>query len=195
MPGELLRYAGEECHLPRVARVDDRYGVSDGGVAVGDKSTDLWAGWVAGRVVALSPPLLRAAGDHVAGAGVQMRFDGGDLVRGLALMAGVWACYGTCLWVLLPVACSEPRDVLTAVATFALAHVAGVLMVLAPAGLGAREAVLVVLLAPSVGVPAAAAAALLARLTHSVADFVLAAGAAGSVRGSRSREVVGVHDH
>ena len=214
VPGSVWSFAaqaqlGRRCGVPPRSRVAASAlflvmhavsGLVLGGVlvATGAIRTNLDGGWwllSAAGVIALSPPLLRAAGDHVAGAGVQMRLDGGDLVRGLALMAGVWACYGTCLWVLLPVARSEPRDVLTAVATFALAHAAGVLMMLAPAGLGARETVLVVLLAPSVGVPAAAAAALLARLTHSIADFVLAAGAAGSVRGSRSREVVGVHDH
>ncbi|HXH77521.1 lysylphosphatidylglycerol synthase domain-containing protein [Nocardioides sp.] len=167
-------------------------------VAAGAIRTDPGVAWwlllSAAGAIALSPPLLRAVGDRVAAAGVRTRFDGTDLVRSLALMTGVWACYGTCLWVLIPSARTDPQDLVAAVAAFALAHTAGVLMVLAPAGVGAREAVLIVLLAPAVGVPAAAAAALLARLTHSVADFVLAAGAAVLVRGSRSPEVVGVHD-
>lgn len=167
-------------------------------VAAGAVRTDLGVGWwlllSAVGAITLSPPLLRAAGDNVAGAGMRTRFDGSDLVRGLALMTGVWACYGTCLWVLTPAARTEPQDMVTASAAFALAHTAGVLIVFAPAGLGAREAVLIVLLAPSVGVPAAAAAALLARVTHSVADFALAAGAAGWLRGSRSHGVIGAHD-
>jgi uncharacterized membrane protein YbhN (UPF0104 family) len=168
-----------------------------GGLAAGGVvRTDLGRGWwlllaVIGAA-ALTPPVLRFLGDRLAGAGVRTTFGAGDLVRSLALMTGVWACYGVCLWVLLPLDRSAPEDVLAAVAAFALAHAAGVLLVLAPAGLGAREAVLIALLAPTVGVPSAAAAALLARVAHSVADFALAAGAAGWARRGRTREAVGV---
>lgn len=173
-------------------------GVLLGGVlaAGGVVRTDLGRGWwlllaVVGAA-ALTPPVLRFLGDRLAGAGVRTTFGVGDLVRSLALMTGVWSCYGACLWVLLPLDRSAPEDVLAAAAAFALAHAAGVLLVLAPAGLGAREAVLIALLAPTVGVPSAAAAALLARVAHSAADFALAAGAAGWARRSRTREAVGV---
>jgi uncharacterized membrane protein YbhN (UPF0104 family) len=173
-------------------------GVLLGGVlaAGGVVRTDLGRGWwlllaVIGAAV-LMPPVLRFLGDRLAGDGVRTTFGVRDLVRSLALMTGVWACYGACLWVLLPLDRPAPEDVLAAVAAFALAHAAGVLLVLAPAGLGAREAVLIALLAPTVGVPSAAAAALLARVAHSVADFALAAAAAGWARRSRDREAVGV---
>lgn len=175
-------------------------GLALGGVlaAGGVVPTDLDAGWwlllaVAGAA-ALSPPVLRFLGDRMAGAGVRTTFGGGDLARSLALMTGVWACYGTCLWLLVPLAHPEPKDVLAAVAAFALAHAAGVLLILAPAGLGAREAVLIALLSPAVGVPNAAAAALLARVVHTVSDFLLAAAAAGWARQGRTREAVGVGD-
>lgn len=156
-------------------------------VAGGAVSTDLdivwWLLLVLGSAVALAPPVLRFLGRRLAG--VEVCFDAPDLVRAVVLMAVVWACYGVSLWVLLPGA-----DLLAAVAAFALAHAAGVLLVLAPAGLGAREAVLIAVLAPAVGVPTAAAAALLARVAHSIGDFALAAGA--SARARRSHEAVGV---
>ena len=149
--------------------------------AGGAVRTDVGRGWwlllAAAGAAALTPPVLRLLGARLAGSPVS--FAARELVRSLALMAGVWACYGACLWVLLPPARHAPEDVLTVVAAFALAHAAGVLMVFAPAGLGAREAVLIALLAPAVGVPNAAAAALLTRVAHSIGDFMLAAGASG----------------
>lgn len=173
-------------------------GLALGGVlaAGGAVRTDVDTGWwlllaIAGAV-ALAPPALRFLGDRLAGAGIRTSFGGGDLARSAALMAGAWGCYGTCLWLLLPLAQPEPKDLLAAVAAFALAHAAGVLLIFAPAGLGAREAVIIALLSPAVGVPSAAAAALLARVLHTVADFLLAAGAAGWARHGRTREAVGV---
>jgi len=44
----------------------------------------------------------------------------------------------------------------------------------APAGLGAREALFVVLLTPTTGVAVATSVALLSRVMHTVADFTLA---------------------
>lgn len=154
-------------------------------VAGGVVSTDLdlvwWLLLVAGGAVAMTPPVLRVLGRRLSGVDVAAP----DLLRSLVLMTMVWACYGASLWVLLP-----NTDLLAAVAAFALAHAAGVLLVFAPAGLGAREAVLIALLAPAVGVPAAAAAALLARVAHSIGDFALAAAAAAWSR--RATEAVGV---
>lgn len=154
-------------------------------VAGGVVSTDLdlvwWLLLVAGGAVAMTPPVLRVLGRRLSGVDVAAP----DLLRSLVLMTVVWACYGAGLWVLLPT-----TDLLAAVAAFALAHAAGVLLVFAPAGLGAREAVLIALLAPAVGVPAAAAAALLARVAHSIGDFALAAAAAAWSR--RATEAVGV---
>lgn len=154
-----------------------------GGVVPTDFATRWWLLLAVGGAVALAPPVLRFLGGRLAG--VRISFAAPDLARAVSLLIAVWACYGVSLWVLLPGA-----DVLVAVAAFALAHAAGVLLVFAPAGLGAREGVLIVLLAPAVGVPTAAAAALLARVAHSVGDFVLAAGAAARAR--RSAEAVGV---
>lgn len=152
-----------------------------GGVASTDLDLVWWLLLVAGGAAAMTPPVLRVLGRRLSGVDVAAP----DLLRSLVLMTMVWACYGASLWVLLP-----STDLLAAVAAFALAHAAGVLLVFAPAGLGAREAVLIALLAPAVGVPAAAAAALLARVAHSIGDFALAAAAAAWSR--RATEAVGV---
>lgn len=162
--------------------------------AAGAVSTRLGGGWwlvvALGGAVSMTPAVVRLLGDRLAGAGTRTAFGARDLAGASALMLGVWSCYGASLWLLVPGG-SGSGELVTATAVFALAHAAGVLLLVAPAGLGAREAVVVALLAPVVGVPAAAAAALLARVAHSLADFVIAAGAAGWAHRGAAREVVG----
>ena len=83
----------------------------------------------------------------------------------------------------------NPREVVTLMAAFLIAGVAGLLAVFAPAGLGVREAVLAALLAPTLGSAAAIAVALGARLWLLVCE-VAAAGVwflAIRRRGSPSR--------
>lgn len=108
------------------------------------------------------------------------RAAGTDLVVGwreplavAGLMAVAWACYAAAL--LLLVEDRSPALLGALAGAFALGYVAGVLVVVAPAGLGAREATFVAVLAPVTGLPVATAIALLARLVHTVADVVLAA--------------------
>ena len=96
-----------------------------------------------------------------------------------------WVAYGFSLWWLLPDLELSLASAAGVVAAFALAHAAGVLLIVAPAGLGAREGVLIALLVPMVGVPSAAAAALLARLVHALADFLIAGAAAAWARSAR----------
>ncbi len=87
-------------------------------------------------------------------------------------MAVVWCAYSAALVVLM----SDPswREVWLLVAAVTLSYAAGVVIVVAPAGLGAREAVFVGLMAPSLGVTQATALALVARMVHTAADFLLA---------------------
>lgn len=159
-----------------------------GGALGGTVRSEVGGPWPVIAVVvgalALLPPLLRRLGDRLAGAGAVTTIDTPAVVGAMALMALVWACYGGSLALLVP-GPGSPAWV-GVVAAFALAHAAGVLVVFAPAGVGAREAVLVALLAPSVGVPAAAAAALLSRLAHALADFLVVGAAIGWSRGGRS---------
>lgn len=103
-----------------------------------------------------------------------------------ALMLVSWVLYGLALALLVPSGAGLSSGfVLQVTAAFALAYAVGVVVILAPAGLGAREVVLVALLTPLVGAVPAAAAALLSRLVHTAGDFLLAL--AGWLR-TRGRE-------
>lgn len=141
----------------------------------------LWAhAAVAAGAGCLVPPALRLLATRLAGTGAAVRIGPAQVGAAVALMVATWLLHGASLAVLLP----DGPGLAGAAGAFALAHAVGVLVVVAPAGLGVRESLLVALLAPTVGVPAAAAAALLSRVAHAVAD-VLAAGVSGVVAGGR----------
>ncbi len=130
-------------------------------------------------VLALTPPALNLVGTVLAGREHPLRLGGPAAARLLGLMLGVWALYGLALALVIPppaVAAAGGLGwvLVPAVAAFAAAYVVGVLVVVAPAGAGAREVMLIALLTPIVGLPAAAAAALLIRVVHTVADFTAA---------------------
>lgn len=131
--------------------------------------------------VALAPPVLRRLADRLSGRGT--RLGGREVAVACGLMAGTWLAYGASLAVLASGSGADAPHLVGAAAAFALAHAAGVLVVLAPAGLGAREGVLVALLAPALGVPGAAAVALLSRVVHALADFLVAGVVVGVVGG------------
>jgi uncharacterized membrane protein YbhN (UPF0104 family) len=161
--------------------------VALGAVELPDGVSVLWA-WAAVLVgaVSLVPPLLRRVADRLAGRGVDAVFEGPEMVRTVVLMVAVWALYGASLMCLVPTGGGSP-GLLGATAAFALAHAVGVLIVFAPAGVGAREAVLVALLSPALGVPGAVAVALMSRVAHALADFLAAGAAAGWARAGGGR--------
>lgn len=132
----------------------------------------LWALGSVGCLVGLLPPVLRRIARLLAGTAVT--YDVRDLGVAVVAMAAVWLAYGGAVLALLGPDRAGPGDLPVVVAAFALSHVAGVLLVIAPAGLGAREAVLIALLRPTTGLGAAIAVSLLARVVHSAADFALA---------------------
>lgn len=134
-----------------------------------------WLGGVAVvlALVALTPPVTsRLAGwlagtprpTHAMSLGVRLT----------ALMCISWLLYGVALALVVPGGTASWGDLLRATGAFALAYAVGVVVVIAPAGIGAREVVLVALLATVVGAGPAAAAALLSRLVHTGGDFLLA---------------------
>jgi uncharacterized membrane protein YbhN (UPF0104 family) len=100
-----------------------------------------------------------------------------DVLRPMLWMAPAWVCYGAACWILAD-AFSAPTGRLAAVGTgaFALSWLIGVVIVIAPAGVGAREAVIGVMLAPLIGTGAAASVGILLRVCHTVADVGLALG-------------------
>ena len=135
-----------------------------------------WPWWVSllglvGAGAGLLPFVVRRAAGRVSG--VEPRLGARETVVVLALMAVVWAAYAASLVLLAP---GVPWDDLVALgAAFAGAYAVGVVVVVAPAGVGAREGVFVLLLTPVTGVAGATALALLARVVHTVADGLLAA--------------------
>lgn len=139
------------------------------------------AACVAGFVPAVTRRLLRRA------AGTDLVVGWREPVAVVALMALAWTAYALAL--LLLVEDRSPAALGVLAGAFALGYVAGVLVVVAPAGLGAREATFVAVLSPVTGLPVATAVALLARVVHTVADVLLAAvswrpdGAGGATTG------------
>lgn len=138
-------------------------------------------------MVALAPPLLRRVADRLSGGTTRLGIV--EVGTTVALMSAVWALYGGSLLLLVPGADGGSTGLVSITAAFALAHAVGVLVVVAPAGVGAREGVLVALLAPALGVPGAAAAALLIRVVHALADFAVAGAAAAVAHAGRPRDV------
>lgn len=98
----------------------------------------------------------------------------------LALAAGwmlvTWGCYGASTAALvLPLAAPRVDAAAAATGAFSLAWTVGFLVVLAPAGAGAREVALVLALAPVLDTTRATAVALLSRGVMTAADLLLAA--------------------
>jgi glycosyltransferase 2 family protein len=97
-----------------------------------------------------------------------------------------WMFNGAHLWFLVVGVGGSPRSTLgVSVSAFALASIVGVVVTIAPAGAGVREALLVVFLSSVLSRDQAAAAAVASRLVLLLADLV-AAGVAVTLAGARS---------
>jgi uncharacterized membrane protein YbhN (UPF0104 family) len=130
--------------------------------------------WVAlvAALVGLVPALVCRLGRQVAGR--RLRVGWAQTMTVVSLMAVAWAAYA---WALVLLAPDVPVGQLVALGgAFSASYAVGVVVVFAPAGVGAREAIFVLLLTPVTGVGAATALALLARVVHTAADAVMAAG-------------------
>ncbi|MGL5824885.1 MAG: hypothetical protein ACRCYU_08720 [Nocardioides sp.] len=142
-----------------------------------DEVDSPWPDWVTvlalvGAVASLAPGIVRRIGTRVAGRGLCLGWLDTAMIVGLMSIA--WAAYAGALVVLSP---NLPwRDLIALGGAFAAAYAIGVVVVFAPAGVGAREATFVLLVAPLTGVAAATALALLARVVHTAADALMAAG-------------------
>jgi len=135
-----------------------------------------WPGWVSVlalvlSVLALLPPVVRRLARRLGGRELQLGWV--DTAVVVALMLATWSAYAAALVLLSPD--RSWSDVLALGAAFAIAYAVGVVVIAAPAGVGAREALFVALLTPVLGVAEATALALLARVVHTVADGLLAA--------------------
>lgn len=134
-------------------------------------------------LVCMSPLVVNAVGSWAAGPGRRLALTWGDCLMVFVALMITWLMYGLALYAVSPTLGADDYvgpDVYgpgTAVVAFTAAYAVGVIVILAPAGLGAREAVLTLLLTPFLGVAGAAAAALLTRVVHTVADFSMAGAA------------------
>jgi uncharacterized membrane protein YbhN (UPF0104 family) len=98
--------------------------------------------------------------------------DGGHLLQACGWAALMWTCYGLHLQI-LTAAVGEPIGVTPAAGVFALGWTIGFVLLIAPAGVGPREAAIVALL--PLGASAALLVALVSRLILTVADGAWAA--------------------
>lgn len=103
-----------------------------------------------------------------------------------------WICYGLQVWVLMIRVGAGPEGALPlAIGGFAFAFAVGFVIVLAPAGAGFREILLVALLSPSVGTGPATAITLVSRAATTFADVIIAGAAIVSYRHARGRRAAG----
>jgi uncharacterized membrane protein YbhN (UPF0104 family) len=134
----------------------------------------LWAsvGGAAGGLIALTPMVIAAVSRVVGGPDGQLRLGLRQEAKLLVPMAAAWTCYAASLVVLRPHA-GWSTGVLI-IAAYAVSYVAGVLVFLAPAGVGAREATFVLITEHALGVGSAAALALVTRVVMTIGDLGLA---------------------
>ncbi|MEV6925653.1 lysylphosphatidylglycerol synthase domain-containing protein [Dactylosporangium sp. NPDC051485] len=103
------------------------------------------------------------------------RFPARAVLAAAGWSVGSWLLFGIHIWLLLAPLAYQPGKALTiSVGGFALAWCAGFLLVIAPAGVGARDVALIALLTTQAGSAEATAVALLSRAVMTAADLLLA---------------------
>ena len=133
----------------------------------------------------LAAPIVLAGAAAVALAlcsgAIRGRFPRFQPVRGRALAAAAvlsaasWCSAGTAVWIVIAAIAPGSADPFLIVGAYAVAWLLGFLAVLAPGGLGVREATLVLLIAPQLGLATATLAAVVLRLANVVGDLLGAA--------------------
>lgn len=137
-----------------------------------------WAGaLIPLALIVLHPKLINLLARKLAGrSGVEppvLRWR--HLALPAAWMTPAWLAYGTAGYLLAdPFTDSVLQLAVVCTGAFALGWLVGMVVFIAPAGVGAREAVLVLALTPLVGVAAATTVSLLLRVAHTLADILLA---------------------
>ena len=138
-------------------------------------------------VVALHPRVLNPVLDRglrlLGRQPLEHRLTGPVLLRAALVSVLAWLLLGLHAYVLAKDLGAEGADALAlSIGGYALASAAGLLFVIAPAGAGVREVVIVLVLSPEIGEASALVLALVSRLLVTAADVVLAAGGALAVR-------------
>jgi hypothetical protein len=98
------------------------------------------------------------------------------VLGGIAANAIAWVGYGAALWLLARGLLPDVKlELWTAVAVFTASYLAGFLALLAPGGLGVREAIFILMLQQPIGIGAATALAVASRLLLTLTEFGAAA--------------------
>ncbi len=145
----------------------------------------------AALALALHPRILRAV---VNGLVLRHRpdvlsVDSGSIIRAIGWMNAVWFLYGAALAALVvPITADPDHALLLCLGGFAFAWVVGFLVIVAPAGAGAREVVLIGVLSALVSPVQAAAVAVASRVIMTMVDLGLGAVAATAARRDLARD-------
>lgn len=140
-------------------------------------------------VVVLAPPILGRLLDRalalVRQPPLERRLSWGGLLRAGGWNIAGWALLGAQVWLLLSGLTHESAALVpAALGGYALAFSAGLLVVVLPGGIGAREVILIAALTPVTSHGVAIAVALTARLVSTASDLAL--GALGMALGRRA---------
>jgi hypothetical protein len=126
----------------------------------------------------LFSPLINLVGTKVVGKSGVLCLRFLDTLVILALLAVTWVLDGVALMILSggfgEGTASWTSRTAAMVGAYGLSYVVGVVVIFAPAGLGARETALTLLLTPALGLTAAAALAIVSRIPITITDFSLA---------------------
>lgn len=125
----------------------------------------LVVGGVAGLALLLSPSLVRRVLGwfRIASTGQPTPGAGSVVIAALANIVA-WTGYGISLWLLARGVLAASPSLKACIAAFTASYIAGLIAVIAPAGIGVRESVFILMLQGAIGVPAAAALAIASRL-------------------------------
>jgi uncharacterized membrane protein YbhN (UPF0104 family) len=134
---------------------------------------------VAGCAVVLAPPVLGRAANLGLRLARQPCLDRRprwpNILAASGLSTSSWLAYGTALAILAIGAGADPSETLRlALPAVALAMTIGFLVVVAPSGIGVREAVLVAALSPVLDTTTALGVALVLRVVFTLADLIAA---------------------
>jgi hypothetical protein len=111
------------------------------------------------------------------------------LARALGWSLVAWIANGVQIWVLADkLGAPVGRTILIALGGYAFAWCVGFVIVFAPAGAGARDALLILALGPLVGHQPALAVALVSRAVNTISDLLVAGYAAATRRGPGASE-------
>nr|WP_298926443.1 lysylphosphatidylglycerol synthase domain-containing protein [uncultured Erythrobacter sp.] len=155
-----------------------------------------WIVWVIGAAAALPLALPKVRAYLLRLARIDFPVTVGTLALSMALALIAWIFAGAQI-VLLSQAIDGAlgwSDLPQAIGAYAFAWVAGFLVIIAPAGLGAREGGLIAALSLSMGLVEASAIVLLSRLVVTAADFACA-GIAAAMNPDQAAQANAQHPH